>query len=121
MSNRANELLEVDGELVVVLPWITPRARSTNGRFCKRCENIWAPDARWLVPTADDKALARSVIEAVDARQQAALQSATEAAQRERVPAPADGTTPERKPFGWGLLSLASLIMLVLAACVYVR
>ena len=57
---------------------------------------LWAPDHRWVAPTADDRALARAIVSVADARIMADREAAEHEARGPFCPLP-DGLAAARR------------------------
>lgn len=109
----------------------TNSKRDARGRFIKAVKlapapvsTLWLPDARWVAPSAADRALARTVVAAADARI-AATVSAEQAARDLADCAARDAADAIPEPRNWvdvcGKALLAAIILIPIAmGCVHV-
>ena len=98
----------------------SPQPRDSRGRFlprAKRPASLWLPDARWVAPSAADRALARAVVAAADARRTVVARPELTIVRSHTI----DGTTPDRPQMHWGMLSMALIVLFVLSACMLAR
>jgi len=82
-----------------------------------KVSDLWLPDARWLMPTPEDRALAREVVARADRERLAAMQAATAAHVRSEDAKLAACLASERGPRTWPLTALS--IAMILAPIVW--
>lgn len=77
-----------------------------------KVSDLWLPDARWLMPTPQDRALARAVVERADReRLESALRAQAELARHESAKLDAC-LASERAPRQWPITALSIALIL---------